>query len=300
MLKKMSFLMILLQPLLCAAVNPLHDAALPGNLNKLEQLLEDQNLDINQRCCWQKTAIMVAAERGNKDAFYLLMRKKPNLSLWDCWGKTVLHWAASVGKHSDKKAHLAIIKVLLRNKADPLQKADGDYPSTPLYLASAYGSKEIMEALLEKALEKEDLDSWFLRSQIFSAFLNACHYGNEEVALYLFDNGVHIDDKDSRGRTGFFYAAMQDKNLAKKLLKRGANFSEEDQDGQTVLYVIYHYFKSPGTLEYRNRMISLLKWAKYNGIILNSDDMVLAKKFGVDFDKPNESCNTNKGLESKE
>ncbi|XP_046545773.1 uncharacterized protein LOC124255873 [Haliotis rubra] len=76
--------------------NILHSACNGGHMDIVRCILLKRLVDINSQDIYGRTAVMMAATRGYRDVFDLLVRDGADLSLVDDAGNTVLH-AASLG-----------------------------------------------------------------------------------------------------------------------------------------------------------------------------------------------------------
>jgi len=131
--------------------NPLHEAALAGNLEEFKQLLEasskDENcekfVDPNGQDSTGQTALHLCADRGHFDCLDLLIQSGAQVDIGDQDGITPLQAAVVSG-------HAKICERLLEAGADPDKPdSDGDTPR-----GSAEDDEEI-RALLEKYPAKQ-------------------------------------------------------------------------------------------------------------------------------------------------
>ena len=128
------------------------------------------------------TVLMAAANQGNLEMLEILLDKgaDPNLAS-PITGETPLHAATSKGFSA---SYVDCVKRLLEHGANPNVKANFGVPTntyyrdikvvgeTPLHLAAAYGSKEMIELLLSYKADpslKDDRDesplTWYSRHQ---------------------------------------------------------------------------------------------------------------------------------------
>lgn len=135
------------------------DASIYGGHGHISDYLINQGADVNAVGYEDYTILMAAANQGLPDMIRTLLEKgaDPNLAS-PTTGETPLH--AVTAKAFTERA-LECVKLLLEAGADPNAKAKsgvatGTYyrdvevvGETPLHLAAAYGSKAMIELLLE-------------------------------------------------------------------------------------------------------------------------------------------------------
>lgn len=90
-----------------------------------------------------------------------------------------------------------------------------------------------------------------------SGFKLACDNCHMDVAQFLFDFGVNVDQQNTAGVTALMHAVFfNNTEQIEFLLKNGVNVNLEDEDGETALIVAVR--------ECRIETIELLKYANLN------------------------------------
>ncbi len=164
-----------------SGATPLDASIYGGHMHIFDYLLQ-QGADVNAFGYEMGTMLMGAANQGEVEMVSKLLDKgaDPNLAS-PITGETPLHAAAAKGF---AKGTLSCLKLLLKAGADPNIKAKSGIATptyyrdinvvgeTPLHLAAAYGSKEMIEVLLSHGADpalKDDRDesplTWFSRHQ---------------------------------------------------------------------------------------------------------------------------------------
>ena len=160
---------------------PLDSAIYGGNKHIFDYLLKN-GADVNAIGYEDGTILMGAANQANLEFIAALLENgaDPNLASPKT-GETPLHAATAKGFN---KGMFDCVKLLLESGADPNIKAKSGIPTatyyrdikvvgeTPLHLAAAYGTKEMIEILLEykadPALKDDRGESpltWYSRHQ---------------------------------------------------------------------------------------------------------------------------------------
>lgn len=192
-----------------------------------------------------------AAAAGDYEALELFAVADVDLNAVSEDGFTPLGKAAEQGR-------LEALDTLLELEADPNRKGGGGW--TPLMRAAFANQAAVVDRLLEAGADPllVDENGW-------TAFMKAVFHGHTEVARLLFeltpgqqvralmvasllghlptvemilDGGVDVDsqfDGDGMNQTALMYAALYDqKDIATRLLRRGANPFIVNVDGETA------------------------------------------------------------------
>lgn len=137
---------------------------------------------------------------------------------------TPLHLAVAV-------KDIKLAEILISKGADV--NARDDTGHTPLNVAtvSNVNSTEMVELLLK---HKADPNS---NSKLRSPLMSACSNGNGEMVKLLVENGADVNLSDGDKDTPLMYS-IDDIEIFKYLLKKGANPTKQGRDGATVMLSI--------------------------------------------------------------
>ncbi|XP_037393610.1 ankyrin repeat and SOCS box protein 2-like isoform X7 [Pygocentrus nattereri] len=169
---------------------PLHEAAYYGQIDCLTILLAAAPWMINSKTLKNQTPLILAVSRG----------------------------------------HLACMKYLLKNGADPgIPTTSND---TPLYEACATFNVQMVQLLVQYGADvnQKCLDGWTVLHE-------AVTQNNQEICEILLDYGAMVCSPNLYGVTPLFLAAQCGcVKVLKFLLKNGADINSEAKDGATALY----------------------------------------------------------------
>jgi ankyrin repeat protein len=132
-----------------------------------------------------KTALMIAAESGDKETVGLLLSKGADVNAKDAYDRTALIFA--VGSGNDEIAELLISKGADIN-------AKNSMGETALAVAAFYGRKETAELLISKGVDVNIKDNYNN-----TALMTTVYLGNDEIAELLISKGADVNIKDTRG-----------------------------------------------------------------------------------------------------
>lgn len=123
-----------------ALAGPIHDAARSGDIERVEQLL-DQGVDLEDRNETHETPLISAALAGHLAVVQSLIEKGADIQARNDRGLTPLH-AAAYGGHSD------IVRLLIANGAI-VNDAQNPFKITPLHAAAEENRIEVVEVLID-------------------------------------------------------------------------------------------------------------------------------------------------------
>jgi ankyrin repeat protein len=202
----------------------IHDAALNGNLARVNALLQgNPDLAFSKEDKFGATPLHLAAQNGHKDVAELLLANHADVNAKTGEGGTPLQLAA-------KNGHKDVAELLLTNKAE----VDGknNYGLTPLHHAAYNGHKDVVELLLAKGA---DVNAG--RNVRATPLHLAAKNGHKDVAELLLANKAYINAKDKVGQTPLHYAAKNGhRDVVELLLACKADVNNEDDDGATPLH----------------------------------------------------------------
>ena len=182
---------------------PLHLAVTYGYKDMADILLT-HGADADALDQLNLTPLHRAAEFSCKDVAETLIAHHATVDAVNTWRVTPLHlaaWVGGINTGGDMEGVTNIITLLITNKANLEAKTVNG--STPFLLAA---------------------------NPLFG-------YGHEEIALYLLKQGAKWDVQDSDGNAAIHAAArLNQTNLLKALLDRGADVNLKGQYGETPLF----------------------------------------------------------------
>jgi len=210
------------------------EASKNGNLKKVELLLKENNVDINEKDSIGdsigNTALMEACEYGHLEIVKLLIEKGADVNLDNNFGITALMYAS-------KKGYLKIIELLLKNDAD-INYQD-NYGKNSAYTALIYACKEgqleTVKLLLKKGANINEKD---VSNE--TALLIACSSGHLEIVKLLLKNGADMNQVDKFGFNSLMMATKAGKlEIVKFLVENGADVKYKNKTGDTALTLAY-------------------------------------------------------------
>jgi ankyrin repeat protein len=187
--------------------SPLHVAARHGNIDILRTLIRHR-ANTNAQATKGKTALHLLLRHGQAGIEDLARTSNPNAV--DNKGKTALFLAA---KYERLEGTVALLK----------HNADSNITTTvlgytPLHACARWNRTEIARALLEHGCDAEIKEKMEGRTALHLA----ANYGREEVIDHLLRADIDVDAVDSHDRTPIYYAAKDDRECVRKLLRHGA------------------------------------------------------------------------------
>uniref|UniRef100_A0A8C2DIX2 Retinoic acid induced 14 n=1 Tax=Cyprinus carpio TaxID=7962 RepID=A0A8C2DIX2_CYPCA len=224
---------------LCCFLNRI--AVEHGEADKVTSLLSKKGTCPTKLDSEGKSALHVAATRGQAECLAVILAHGADVSLQDTSGFTALHLAA-------KNNHSECAKKLLQTKCvvDALDSSG----RTALHHAAANGDTVIVQLLCEHKCHVNLKDS-----DGFTPLLLSARHAHTEVCQSLLDWGADINARDSNGRTAVMLASESSCPAAVELLvQRGADLQMVDSLGHDVL----HYAKLSGSSEVRTPLNTAL------------------------------------------
>lgn len=212
-----------------------------GEAEKVASLLAKKGANAVKLDIEGKSALHVAAARGQTDCLAVILTHGADLSITDAAGLNPLHLAA-------KNNHVECCKKLLQSKS-PIDAVDSS-GKTALHHAAASGNIHVVQLLceLKSPINLKDTDG--LTSLLLSAKSN-----HAEVCSALLDCGAEINTSDNSGRTALMLAAESSAvSVVEVLIQRGADLSAVDSEGHDVV----HYAKLSGNCEAKTALMATL------------------------------------------
>ncbi|XP_067653188.1 serine/threonine-protein phosphatase 6 regulatory ankyrin repeat subunit A-like [Haliotis asinina] len=206
--------------------NILYWACRGGNVKIVNHILMQNIVDINSKGDEEMTAVLSVVSHGKYEAFNILVKNGADLSAIDEDGDNILHLACREG-------HVKIVNyILIENIVDINAKnSDGE---TPVMLAANSGDREIFDNLVRKGADLSAIDE-----DGDNILHLACRGGNVKIVNYiLIQNIVDINAKNSDGETPVMLAANSgDREIFDSLVRKGADLSVIDEDGDNILHL---------------------------------------------------------------
>ncbi len=191
-------------------VRPAKNESTPPDpfLQNIELLIAAQ-ADVNLKNDEGATAIKLAAQQDYFQAVEALVDGADDLDFQIGNGR-LIHWAAQNGL---KKTVKRLLDKKQPNNDQPNNDRD-ELERTPLHYASANGSLQIVEMLIEKGFDTsaKDIDG-------MTAVMMAAEGNHADVAWALIQSGVHME-ADSRGQTAVHLAAWNGASEVIEVLTR--------------------------------------------------------------------------------
>jgi uncharacterized protein len=129
-----------------AFAGPLHDAAKAGDVDTVEQLL-DQGAALEEPDHAGEPPLLIAALAGHADIVALLLDRGADINVRNKGGLTALHAAAYAG-------YPEVVELLIERGA-AVNESKNLYHMSPLHAAAEEGHKEVVELLLAKGADIE-------------------------------------------------------------------------------------------------------------------------------------------------
>ena len=126
-------------------IQPIHDAAQNGDLEKLKKLLKEKPNDVDLTASEDWTPLIYAARDGKLEAVKVLIEHKATVDKTNIFGQTALQIACFAG-------YGEIAEFLLDNGAD-MNKADS-FGRTPLIRAARGDDSKCVKLLLERKADR--------------------------------------------------------------------------------------------------------------------------------------------------
>jgi ankyrin repeat protein len=209
-----------------AGLTDLHVACLYGNLERVEQLVEE-GADVLVTTNRNETPLHLAALSGAVTVINFLVDEGADISVVDHDDRSVLHWAILGG-------WVEIVKYLVGVQSIPATfDPSGVYP--PLVASIQSGSLDTVKFLVSMGA-----DATLADADGFTPLHHAATKNELEIATFLVSKGAKASAKDDAGRTSLHSLAADCPAgesgllLAKFLMKKGAKKSSVDADGKTA------------------------------------------------------------------
>ncbi|XP_061590263.1 ankycorbin isoform X2 [Cololabis saira] len=217
-----------------------------GEVEKVATLLAKKGANAVKLDNEGKSALHVAAARGQTECLAVILAHGADLSVTDAAGFPALHLAS-------KNCHVECCRKLIQNKC-PIDAVDSS-GKTALHHAAASGNLQIvqLQCELKSPINLKDADG------VTSLLLSAKH-NHPEVCSALLDCGAEINTSDNTGRTALMVATESSAvSVVEVLVQRGADLSAVDSEGHDAL----HYSKLLANSEAKTAITTALNRLMY-------------------------------------
>jgi ankyrin repeat protein len=199
-----------------------------NSLYQVEYYLK-KGANVNARTHEGRTALHIAAEKGNIDLIELLLKYGANVHDKDTENNTALHLSVTFGFAEDKL--LYVVKTLLNNGVN-VNDTD-TRGKTALLIAAGKGYVTIVETLLQNGANVHDTVY-----EGKTALHIAAEQGNVAIVETLLNYGARIDDTTNNGITALHIAAYTGSvTIVETLLQNAANVHAKTDNGLTALRI---------------------------------------------------------------
>ena len=178
-------------------MNPLRKAANTNNINILSKILMN-NSDprfVNDVDTAGRTALMIAAERGNIQSVQLLLNYDADTTVRTIKGMTALICASNRG-------HADVVKLLIKYGAN-LNVKDF-HGGTALIYAAKFGNIDCLKELVLAGTEIDMKDKWGMTALMYSS-----REGYYDCVEFLIEHGCDIFLTDKTGKLASQYASSE-------------------------------------------------------------------------------------------
>ncbi|XP_046550663.1 putative ankyrin repeat protein RF_0381 [Haliotis rubra] len=231
--------------------NILHMACAGGNKELIKYVIAKDIVDINSRSKQGTTPVIGAALIGYKELLHLLSINGADMATTDETGSSILHLALL--QHEGETARYIITQ-------DFVNINDTNYQGmTPVLLAVVNGYADVFALLVRKGASLSSVDA-----SGDNILQNACDGGNADIVKYLLTVKDIVHDINRKGKAGLtpvmVAARSGNKGVFDLLVKNGAELTQVDDDGNTILHLactanvqIVKYLLSHNTVDINTR-----------------------------------------------
>uniref|UniRef100_A0A668A599 Retinoic acid induced 14 n=1 Tax=Myripristis murdjan TaxID=586833 RepID=A0A668A599_9TELE len=228
-----------------------------GEVEKVASLLAKKGASAVKLDSDGKSALHVAASRGQTDCLCVILAHGADLSVTDAAGFTALHLAA-------KNNHLECSKKLIQVNKCTVDAVDGS-GKTALHHAAVSGNIQIVQLLCEHKSPVNLRDADGLTPLLLSA-----RHAHAELCSALLDWGADINASDNSGRTALMLASESNSvPVVEILVRRGADLWAVDSQGHDVLY----YAKLSGGSEVKTALNAALHRQQDSGEVFTNSGL---------------------------
>lgn len=200
---------------------PLHRAAEAGHLKIVKYLIKE-GAEVNAWNNAHQNPLLYAAYKGHSEIVNYLLENGAEYRERDIYGRNVLHYPSREG-------HPKVVEILVKKGLDISQEDRGGV--TPLRFAVERGHTEIIDVFI--ALKAIDVNGDQGRRSLHLAAAN----GHKNIVELLIAKGASIHTKDDESGTLLHNAAIGGlPELSQRLIKEGVKIDDRDNRGKTALH----------------------------------------------------------------
>jgi N-acyl-D-amino-acid deacylase len=218
------------------------------------RLLVARGADVNARANSGITPLMIASRfRGNAEVIRLLLKNgaKPNAG-----PATEVRNEASAPFYAVTAGDVATVSTLVNAgaPANPRMKILGIFPFSSLATASVVGDLPMVEYLISKGANPNDVDNDQMTALHWATLTN-----HAKVVDHLLLHGAKVNHTDTHGMTPLLYAAsvnFGDTSVLERLLAARADLNAKNKEGLTALDLAKKYNHTKAAILLAGRVAS--------------------------------------------
>ena len=174
--------------------------------------------------------LLFAARENNEEVFQHLVEKyNANIEFKNDQGETALHLAAK------NSTDVGVVQYLLIKKVD-VNSVDNEGKTPAFNVGLQFDGDVLLDVLNERKAD------FFVKDNSGMTVLHhASNYGRPDMAKYLIEKGLEVNDKTNNGLTPLHFVSRNKTAdsciLIKQLVKSKADIEARDESGQTPLHL---------------------------------------------------------------
>ncbi|XP_071116428.1 ankyrin repeat domain-containing protein 50-like [Haliotis cracherodii] len=196
-----------------------------GDKKRVQCLPLEELVDINRRDDMGKTPLIVAAWKGRRGVFGLLVSRGADASLQDAYSNNILHWASHGG-------NVAMVQCVISRRHVDINSR-GNHGYSPVMMAAERGHKEVVTLLAQKGCDMSHVTNG--GNNILHV---ACTRGDVSmVKLLLLMNIVDINSRGANERTATMMSVLKGHSAVFELLViEGSDLSPVSSNNNNILH----------------------------------------------------------------